>query len=102
MDIASADESFRTARPPVNLIFCQIGTTSARGAWTHNRAGRAGGMPVSLFTVLGRFMHRPGPTPPLATPALFDDGLVEIARLIEVDDPVKAAPLPVMTRRHDA
>jgi len=31
------------------------------------------------------------PTP--AAPAPFDDGLVELARLIAVDDPVKAAPV---------
>jgi len=50
------------------------------------------------------FVHRPGPLyawggtapPPLATPTHFDDGLVGLARLIDVDDPVKVAPLPVV------
>ena len=54
-------------------------------------------MPVALFTVLGRFMHGGGTAPPpLATPTHFDDGLVGLARLIDVDDPVKVAPLPVV------
>jgi hypothetical protein len=44
------------------------------------------GSPVKLFTALNRFMHRRGAQTP-ASPAPFDDGLVDIARLIAVDDP---------------
>jgi hypothetical protein len=51
------------------------------------------GPPLKLFTALNRFMHRRGPQTP-ATPAPFDDGLVDIARLIEVDDPPAQAPRP--------
>jgi hypothetical protein len=39
-------------------------------------------MPVKLFTALTSFLHRPQPPTPPA-PAQFDDGLAEIARLIE-------------------
>jgi hypothetical protein len=49
--------------------------------------------PVKLFTAINRFMHRREPQTP-ATPAPFDDGLVDIARLIEVDDPPAQAPRP--------
>lgn len=48
---------------------------------------------MKLFTALNRFMHRRGARSP-ATPALFDDGLVDIARLIEADDPPTRAPRP--------
>jgi hypothetical protein len=51
------------------------------------------GPPVKLFTAINRFMHRREPQTP-ATPAPFDDGLVDIARLIEVDDPPAQAPRP--------
>jgi len=46
---------------------------------------------VKLFAAISRFIHRRKPqisTPP----APFDDGLVDIARLIEVDDPPGLAP----------
>jgi hypothetical protein len=39
-------------------------------------------MPVKLFTALTSFLHQPQPPTPPA-PAQFDDGLAEIARLIE-------------------
>jgi hypothetical protein len=35
---------------------------------------------VKIFAALGRLVHRPAPPTPPAKP--FDDGLVEIARLI--------------------
>jgi hypothetical protein len=38
-----------------------------------------------LFTALTSFLHRPQP-PTAPAPALFDDGLAEIARLIAADD----------------
>ena len=40
---------------------------------------------MKLFTVLARFLHRQPPTHP--APALFDDGLTEIARLIAREVP---------------
>jgi hypothetical protein len=41
---------------------------------------------VKIFTALSRFVHRsPSPTP--VAPAPFDDGLVQLAQLIAVDDP---------------
>jgi len=58
-----------------------------------NRASSAGGTPVKIVSALSRFVHRHEP-PNLAAPEVFDDGLIEIARLIEVDDPVKAAEPP--------
>ena len=51
------------------------------------------GLPVKLFAAINRFLHWRGPPTP-ATPAPFDDGLVDIARLIEVDDPPALAPRP--------
>jgi hypothetical protein len=48
---------------------------------------------VKIFTALGRFVHPPQPPTPTA-PAPFDDGLIELARLIAVDHPAKAATLP--------
>jgi hypothetical protein len=47
---------------------------------------------VKIFIALGRFVHRPQPPTPTA-PAPFDDGLVELARLIAVDHPPKTATL---------
>jgi len=41
---------------------------------------------VKIFTVLMRFVHRSQPPTPVA-PAPFDDGLVQLAQLIAVDDP---------------
>jgi hypothetical protein len=42
---------------------------------------------VKLFTALSRFVYRPEPPAPSAAP--FDDGLVEIARLIAREEPVR-------------
>jgi hypothetical protein len=44
------------------------------------------GTPVKILTALSRFVHRPQPPAPVA-PAPFDDGLVQLAQLIAVDDP---------------
>lgn len=41
---------------------------------------------MKIFTALMRFVHRPRPPTPVA-PAPFDDGLVQLAQLIAVDDP---------------
>ena len=47
---------------------------------------------MKIFAALGRFVHRPElPTPP-AKP--FDDGLVEIARLIAREEPVRDGAAP--------
>jgi hypothetical protein len=43
--------------------------------------------PVKIFAALGRFVHRPEPPTPPAKP--FDDGLVEIARLIAREVPAR-------------
>jgi hypothetical protein len=48
---------------------------------------------VKLFAAISRFIHRRRPQTS-AMPAPFDDGLVDIARLIEVDDPLDLAPHP--------
>lgn len=48
---------------------------------------------MTIVDAISRFIYRPEPATSAAT-ALFDDGLVEIARLIAVNDPVRAAPLP--------
>jgi hypothetical protein len=48
---------------------------------------------VNLFAAIIRFIHRRRPQTS-AAPAPFDDGLVDIARLIEVDDPPALAPRP--------
>ena len=42
---------------------------------------------MKIFTAFSRFVHRPQPPTPVA-PAPFDDGLVQLAQLIAVDDPV--------------
>jgi hypothetical protein len=42
---------------------------------------------VKIFAALGRFVHRPEPPTPPAKP--FDDGLVEIARLIGREEPAR-------------
>ena len=49
---------------------------------------------MKLAAAIARFIYRPEPPTP-AAPGLFDDGLVELARLIAVDDPVKVVLLPV-------
>ena len=41
---------------------------------------------MKIFTALRRFVHRSQPPTPVA-PAPFDDGLVQLAQLIAVDDP---------------
>jgi hypothetical protein len=43
--------------------------------------------PVKIFTALSRFVYRPEPPTPSTAP--FDDGLVEIARLIASEEPVR-------------
>jgi hypothetical protein len=52
---------------------------------------------VKIFTALSRFVHRPQPQTPVA-PVPFDDGLVQLAQLIAVDDPAtrpdEADPAP--------
>jgi hypothetical protein len=48
---------------------------------------------VKLFAAINRYIHRRRPRTS-AAPAPFDDGLVDIARLIEVDDPPALAPRP--------
>jgi hypothetical protein len=42
---------------------------------------------VKIFAALGRFVYRPEPATPSAKP--FDDGLVEIARLIAREEPAR-------------
>jgi hypothetical protein len=49
--------------------------------------------PVKLFAAVSQFIHRRRPQTSAAQ-APFDDGLVDIARLIEVDDPPDVAPHP--------
>jgi hypothetical protein len=63
----------------------QIGTTSAGRALSCHRVG--GISPVKIFTALSRFVYRPEPPTPSTAP--FDDGLVEIARLIAGEEPVR-------------
>ena len=48
---------------------------------------------MKLFAAISRFIHRRR-AQISAAPAPFDDGLVDIARLIEVDDPPDLAPHP--------
>ena len=48
---------------------------------------------MKLFAAINRFIHRRRPQTS-AAPSTFDDGLVDIARLIEVDDPPALAPRP--------
>lgn len=52
---------------------------------------------MKIFTALSRFVHRPQP-PTLVAPVPFDDGLVQLAQLIAVDDPAtrpdEADPAP--------
>ncbi len=43
--------------------------------------------PVKIFAALSRFVHRPEPPAPSAAP--FDDGLIEIARLIAREESVR-------------
>lgn len=45
---------------------------------------------MKLFSALGPFVHRRAPVASVP----FDDGLVEFARLMDVNDPVKAVTLP--------
>jgi hypothetical protein len=47
---------------------------------------------LKIVAAISRFIHPPEPPTPVA-PAPFDDGLVEIARLIAADDPVTVAGL---------
>ena len=51
---------------------------------------------MKLFAAINRFIHRRRPQTS-AAPAPFDDGLVDIARLIEVDEPPDVAPHPADT-----
>lgn len=57
---------------------------------------------MKIFTALSRFVHRPQPPTPVA-PVPFDDGLVQLAQLIAVDDPATrpdaAEPAPAHTVR---
>jgi hypothetical protein len=48
---------------------------------------RGGISPVKILAALSRFVYRPEPPAPSAAP--FDDGLVEIARLIAREEPVR-------------
>ena len=48
---------------------------------------------VKLFAAISQFIHRRRPQTSAAS-APFDDGRVDIARLIEVDDPPDLAPHP--------
>jgi len=42
---------------------------------------------VKIFAALSRFVNRPEPPAPSAVP--FDDGLIEIARLIAREEPAR-------------
>jgi len=48
---------------------------------------RGGISPVKIFAALSRFVNRPEPPAPSAVP--FDDGLIEIARLIAREESVR-------------
>jgi hypothetical protein len=67
-----------------NPSFHQNGTT---GPGAHYSAIVLGGFsPVKkMLAVLSRFVQRPQPPTPPAAP--FDDGLTEIARLLELEEP---------------
>jgi hypothetical protein len=58
---------------------------------------------MKIFTALRRLVHRTQSATPVApAPRPFDDGLVDLVRLIEVDEPDKAAPSPGARSKLDA
>ena len=84
LDDSAPDNNLLTKKP---AYFHQIGTTKSGALSCIGSVVPGGVSPVKIFAALGRFVHRPEPPTPPAKP--FDDGLVEIARLIAREEPAR-------------
>src|SRR5712671_114701 len=80
-------QKHRLEGPRINQKPTRFSSYSARRALSCILLSCGGISPVKIFAALSRFVNRPEPPAPSAVP--FDDGLIEIARLIAREESVR-------------